>query len=417
MITALVTREQFPLLAQQAPLHYLDSAATTPQPQTVLTAQAEFASSIYGPVHRSVYDLGAAATNAYEQARHTVAQFLGAADQEIIFTKNATEAINLAAWIEAGHLQPGDEVLISAAEHHSNLLPWQRLASGRGLTLEWIEVKDGVLDLADFQQKITAKTKLVAVTAASNVLGSITPLTEIITAAHRVGARVIVDAAQSMARLPVNQALTEADYVAFSGHKMYGPTGIGVLYGRQDILATAEPLLVGGGMVAKTTRQAAIWLDGPARFEGGTPPVVEAIGLAAAINFLAQVNLVEIQAHEQRLTAYALKKIGELFGIRLIGPADSTNRIGIIAWQTIVNDTPIHSHDVATIANAFQVAIRAGHHCAEPLLAALGMTDVARASWGVYTTSTDVDQLIRALEQVYATFAQPIKKRATVPSL
>ncbi len=416
-ITSLIAREQFPLLASNHELHYLDSAATTPQPDVVLAAQAEFVRTSYGPVHRSVYDVGVAATNAYEGARHTVAQFLGARDDEIIFTKNATEALNLAAWIEAGRLEAGDEILISGAEHHSNLLPWQRVACRRGIVMKWIEVKDGALDMADYQQKVTAKTKLVAITAASNVLGSITPLAQVVAIAHQVGARVIVDAAQSVARLPNSPALCEADYIAFSGHKMYGPTGIGVLRAKQNILAHAEPLHVGGGMVAKTTRQAAMWLDGPARFEGGTPPVVEAIGLAAAISFVQEVGLATIHMHEQSLNAYAFKKMSELPGIRFVGTTDMNSRVGIMAWQTIVDDQPIHSHDVATIANTCGAAIRAGHHCAEPLLTALGLTDVARASWGVYTTSQDVDGLIQALAGVYSTFALPIKKGATVPSL
>lgn len=416
IIPSLIARDLFPLLTQQRKLHYLDSAATTQQPASVLAAQDQFIRSSYGPVHRSVYDLGATATAAYEGARDRLATFLGATTDEIIFTKSATEALNLAAWIEAPRLQPGDEILISVAEHHSNLLPWQRLASQRQAKLQWIELRAGELDLADFRAKLSSRTKIVAVTHLSNVLGVTTPLDDIVAAAHQVEARVVVDAAQSVSRLPLSVAPLDADYLAFSGHKMYGPTGIGVLYARKDVLEKAEPLHVGGGMVAEVTRHRARWLDGPARFEGGTPPVVPAIGLAAAVDFIDQVGLANIGQHEQQLTAYALKQLTTVPGIKIFGPRQVAARAGLLSWQMEVVGKIIHSHDIATIIGNAQVAIRAGHHCAQPLMEALGVTDLARASWGVYTSSDDIDALILALGQVYATFAVPAKKRATMPT-
>lgn len=410
-------RRDFPIFAAHPGLHYLDSAATTHQPQQVLTAQAEFIRCAYGPVHRSVYDLGEAATAAYEAARQTVADFIHAQASEIIFTKSTTESLNLAAWMEASRLQPGDEIVLSVAEHHSNLLPWQRLAEQRGAKLVWSELRQGAFDLDDFKQKITARTKIVAITHLSNVLGEVLPLEECIAAAHIVGARVVVDAAQSVGRVSINVHALDVDYLAFSGHKLYGPTGIGVLFAKADIIHHAPPLQLGGGMVATVTRQAATWLDGPARFEGGTPPVTQAVGLAAAIDFVNRINLANIWQHESALATYALESLQTLPTVRIFGHGSTAHRAAIIAWQLSSHGSVIHSHDVATIASGRGVAIRAGHHCAQVLMASLGVGELCRASVGVYTTKEDIDALISALEAVNAVFAQGIPKRATVPSL
>lgn len=412
----LTVRQDFPIFAAHPGLHYLDSAATTHQPQRVLTAQAEFIRSTYGPVHRSVYDLGEAATAAYEAARQTVADFIHAQASEIIFTKSATESLNLATAMEAARLEPGDEIMLSVAEHHSNLLPWQRLAARHGAKLVWSELRQGAFDLADFRRKITARTKIVAITHLSNVLGEVLPLAECIAAAHAVGARVVVDAAQSAGRMPINVQDLDADYLAFSGHKLYGPTGVGVLFAKADIIHHAPPLYLGGGMVATVTRQAATWLDGPARFEGGTPPVTQAIGLAAAIEYIHSLTLLNIWQHESALATYALESLRALPMVRIFGRGIGAHRAAIIAWQLSSHGSLIHSHDVATIASGRGVAIRAGHHCAQVLMASLGVGELCRASVGVYTTKEDIDALISALEAANAVFAQGIQKRATVPS-
>lgn len=400
--TTLNLRVDFPLLKNHPTLAYLDSAATTHQPEVVMKAQQNFIETSYANVHRAVYKLANTATEAYEAARTTVATFINAQPNEIIFTSNATQALNLAAALEKSRLRPGDEILVSIAEHHSNLLPWQRVAKQTGAILTWIELTpDGQVDFTDFTNKLSAKTKIVAVSHLSNVLGSVAPLNEIISAAHRVRAHVVVDAAQSASRLPLDVYTLDLDYLAVSGHKLYGPTGIGFLYGKQTHLEKAEPLLVGGGTVQEVTRHTATWQDSPLRFEAGTPNITGAIGLNAAINYLTQIGLGAIWEHEQTLVRYALPRLAEIDGLRLY----STGEAGLFSFNLSANQQTLHSHDVSEIANQHDVALRGGHHCAQPLMAALGVADLTRASIGVYTTTQDIDRLIEALEATKKVFS------------
>ncbi|MEX1997717.1 MAG: cysteine desulfurase [Candidatus Andersenbacteria bacterium] len=411
---ALTRRTDFPLLQHQPQLVFLDSAASTHKPRVVIDAERQFYTTAYGPVHRSLYDLGATASEQFEATRAAVAQFIGADAPEIIFTHNATEALNLVAWIEAARLKAGDEIMLSVAEHHSNLLPWQRLACQKALQLVWIEVTpDQQFDYEDFTKKLSARTKLVAVTQVSNVLGFVSPLSRIIPAAHRVGARVVVDAAQSAARLPIDVGALKADYLVATGHKMYAPTGTGFLYARQELLAQAQPMIVGGGIVQRVTRQSALWHDGPARFEAGTPHSAGIVGLEAALRYLTALGMEKVWRHEQALVQYAFTALARQPGVTLYGPPLGADRAGIFSFQVTAGGASLHSHDVVAWANEFQVALRGGHHCAQPLLATLGVPELVRASTGIYTTTEDIDALLRAIEAVQARFGKFQKNKAT----
>lgn len=409
-------RHDFPALTDAAS-HYLDSAATTHQPASVIAAQQQALTTGVGPVHRTIYPLGVATTQAYEAVRSQIADFTGAAANEVILTRNATEALNLAAWIEAPNIQAGDEIVLSVAEHHSNLLPWQRLACKRMAKLVWLDVNaDGHMDMADVRQKITERTKVVALTHVSNVLGTIMPVSAIAALAHRVGARVVLDATQSAGRLPLNREELGADYLAISAHKMYGPTGVGALIGRQEILVKAEPMIVGGGMVTHVTEAAAIWAQSPQRFEAGTPNTVGVIGWGAAINYVHSLDWETIATHDQQLTAYLLQELQKIPGVQIVGSTLLNNRVGIVSLRVQAGPTVLHSHDVAEVLASHNVAVRAGHHCAQPLLEHLGLADVVRISTGIYTTNEDIDAVISAIRAAQAALAAPIKKQATVPS-
>lgn len=398
-------RHDFPLLKNHTELVYLDNAATTHQPAAVLQAQQDFTENNYANVHRAVYDLATIATEAYEAARAACAAFINAQPEAIVFTSNATHALNLAAALEKPRVQAGNEILLSIAEHHSNLLPWQRLAKETGATVRWIELTpDGELDYEDFTNKLSSNTKVVAVSHISNVLGSITSLEEIVSAAHRVQAHVVVDAAQSASRLPLDVRALDLDYLAVSGHKVYGPTGIGFLYAKPEQLQPAEPVLIGGGVITEVTREKASWQTSPHRFEAGTPNITGAIGLHAALSYLTKLGLSTIWQHEQRLVRYALPRLTALDGLRLFGPAEPAKRAGIFSFTLATPHHQLHSHDVSEIANQYKVALRGGHHCAQPLLTTLGLTDLTRASVGVYNTFEDIDRLIIALEETKNVF-------------
>ncbi len=409
--TELNVRADFPLLKNHPELAYLDSAATTHQPYTVMATQQRFIETSYANVHRAVYALANTATEAYEAARATIAAFINAQPNEIIFTSNATHALNLAAALEKPRLQPGDEILISVAEHHSNLLPWQRLAKETGATLRWIELNpDGELDIADFTNKLSLKTKIVAISHISNVLGYVAPLAEIIQAAHGADTHVIVDAAQSANRLPLDVQRLDVDYLAVSGHKLYGPTGIGFLYGKQQHLEAAEPWALGGGTIQEVTRDTATWQHPPLRFEAGTPNITGAIGLSAAINYLTHLGLKNIWQHEQGLVQYALPRLAAIDGLRLyLAPPSagwrSGAKAGIFSFTLSVNNQPVHSHDVSEIANQYNVAVRGGHHCAQPLMTTLGVADLTRASVGIYTSREDIDRLVETLAATKKVFS------------
>jgi cysteine desulfurase / selenocysteine lyase len=357
-------------------------------------------------VHRSFYDIGTQATEAFENVRAQAAQFINASSaQSIIFTPNATGALNLAAYLEEQRLQPGDEILISVAGHHSNILPWQRLAKRTGAILKWIEITaEGRLDIEDFKQKLSDKNRLVAVEHVSNVLGYLTPLSEIITAAHDVGARVVVDTAQSAARLPLDVQALDIDYVAVSGHKLYGPTGTGWLYAKPELLQNMEPQLVGGGTITTVTRDEVIWNDVPLRFEAGTPHIAGVVGLGAALTYIEKIGMDIVWAHDQAITAYALEQLQQLPEVTMYGPTTAEQRAGVISFSIMVNEERIHSHDLTTIADQQGVAVRAGQHCSHPLLQALQLPEVTRVSTGVYTTKFDIDRLIQALQAVIRTF-------------
>jgi cysteine desulfurase/selenocysteine lyase len=398
-------RGDFPALgrvfADGRRLVYLDNAATTQKPRAVLEATRRYYEESAGNVHRAVHRLAAEATGLYEGARQKIAAFIGApSPKTIVFTHGATEGLNLVAhgWARK-FLQAGDEILITAMEHHSNFIPWQQAASARGATLRLAPVlDDGTLDHDAFRRLLTPAVKLVALTHASNVLGTINPVAELIREAHAAGARVLVDGAQSAPHLPLDVAALDADFLVFSGHKMLGPTGIGVLYAKPEMLEAMDPLLTGGEMISRVWDDHATWAEPPQKFEAGTPHIAGAIGLGAAVDYLARLGHAALRAHEQRLTAYALEKLGALPGLKIFGHAPE--RLGVISFAL----ENLHPHDIAQFCDRDGVAIRAGHLCAQPLLRRLGVPAVSRASLYLYNDTDDVDDLAEALLAARAYF-------------
>jgi len=409
-------REQFPALDQEVRsgvrLVYLDSAATSLKPWSVIQAVRGYDAEYPASVHRGLHTLSERATEAYESARARVAQFIGAADPaQVVFTRGTTESINVVAqsWGET-FLEPGDEVLLTILEHHSNLVPWQMLARRRGLVLKFADATDdGRLDMGAFERQLSGRVRLVAVTAMSNVLGSIPPLKEIVARARGCGARVLVDAAQSVVQQPMDVAVLDADFVAFSGHKLYGPTGVGVLYAKREHLEAMPPVMGGGSMVLRVDRDGAEWNDVPWKFEAGTPPIAQAIGLGAAIDFLAQFDPAAILAHQGALTSRAHQMLSQVEGIRLLGPdPQNETRGGIISF--VVDGA--HPHDLAQLLDHDGVAIRAGHHCAMPLHERLGIAASARASFALYNTMAEVDRLAESVDRARRTLRRPSGPRA-----
>lgn len=394
-------RGDFPALGRDlrpgVPLTYLDSAATALRPWPAIRAVVEYDAEYPANVHRGLHALSERATEAFEAARGKVARFIGAAEPaEVVFTPGTTAAINLVAqsWGRA-MLKPGDEVVLSELEHHSNLVPWQLLAEQAGVSLKFADLTDdGQLDLGSLERQLSPRTRLVAVTAMSNVTGAITPLGAVIDLAHRRGAVVVVDAAQGMAHLPMDVRAMGADFVAFSGHKLGGPTGIGVLYGRRDRLEAMPPAWGGGGMVGRVTRLGASWAEVPERFEAGTPPIAQAIGLGAAVDYLGRFDREAMLRHEQALAACADHVLGRMPGVRVIGP-EAEHRGGVVAFTV----EGAHPHDLAQLLDREGVAIRAGHHCAMPLHDRLGLAATARASFFLYNTADEVDRLSSAVER------------------
>jgi cysteine desulfurase / selenocysteine lyase len=385
-------RADFPALARTVrngnPLVYLDSGATSQKPVQVLDAERSFYERHNGAAHRGTHLLGEEATDVYEGARAKVAAFIGADVGEVVFTKNATEAINLVAYtMKAGS---GDEILITEMEHHANLVPWQQLCERTGATLRWLGVTpDGRLDLDRLDTLLTERTKLVAVTHQSNVTGTIPPVTEIARAAHEKGALVLADAAQSVPHQPVDVAALGVDFLAFSGHKMLGPYGIGVLFGRADLLEAMPPFLTGGSMIEMVRMEGSTFLPPPQRFEPGVPAVAEAAGLAAAVDYLSGLGMGNVAAHEESLTAYALDTLREIRGVRILGPDTTKDRGGAVAFDV----EGVHPHDVGQVLDELGVAVRTGHHCAWPLHRALGVQASTRATFYVYNTHAEVDAL------------------------
>lgn len=396
-------RRDFPLLKQTMngrPIVYLDNSATTQKPESVIRAIDEYYGQDNANPHRGAYALSIKATDIYENARERARRFIGADDaREIIFTRNTTESLNLVAYSYGlNHIGPGDEILLTIAEHHSNLVPWQQVAHAKGAVLKYIYLeKDGNLSPRDLETKITARTKLVAVTHVSNVLGLINPVREIADRAHAKGAVVVVDGAQSVPHIAVDVKALGADFFAFSGHKMLAPMGIGVLYGKSTLLDAMPPFLTGGDMIDDVSEQETTFAELPAKFEAGTQNVGGAAGLTAAIDYLEEVGFDRIHAREKELVAYALPRLRELPYIKLYG-CDTTrdNKLGIITF----NVKDVHPHDVSTILDAEGVAVRGGHHCAQPLMAYLGQNATCRASFYFYNTKDDVDRWIAALKKV-----------------
>jgi len=392
-------RKDFPILERNVhgkPLVYLDNAASAQKPKHVLDALTHFMTSEYANVHRGVHHLAATATERYEGARETVRRFLNAGTvSEIVFTRGGTEAINLVAQSYlAPRIESGDEIVLSVMEHHSNIVPWHFLRERHGAVLKWIDVSDsGVLDADDAAKAIGPKTKLVAVTHMSNVLGTVTPLKKIVAAAHAKGVPVLADGCQGAVHLPVDVRDLDVDFYAFTGHKLYGPTAIGALYARRAHLDAMRPFNGGGEMIREVSRTNVSYADPPMRFEAGTPPIVQAVGLAAAIDYVESIGRNAIAAHEDSLLHYTTSRLKELNWVRLIGEAPGKG--AIVSFDT----EGMHAHDVATILDREGVAVRAGHHCAQPLMERFGVVSTTRASFGLYNTRADVDALIGALHE------------------
>jgi len=392
-------RQLFPILDQEVnghPLVYLDSAATSQKPVSVIEALDKYYRGYNSNVHRGVHTLGTMATDAYEGAREKTRKLINAKSiEEIIFTRGTTTSLNLvASSYGRANLQEGDEIVITYMEHHSNLIPWQQVAKATGATLKYFPLQeDGTLSLDDVRATITPNTKIVSVTLVSNVLGVINPIKEIAKIAHENGAVMVVDGAQGVPHMKVDVQDLDCDFLAFSGHKMCGPTGIGVLYGKKQLLENMEPVEFGGEMIDFVGLYDSTWKELPWKFEGGTPIIAGAIGLGAAIDFLQEVGLDKILEHEHKLTAYALEKMSAVEGMTIYGPKDAKKRTGVITF----NISDVHPHDVATVLDAEGIAVRAGHHCAQPLMKWLNVSATARASFYLYNTEDDIDKLVEGL--------------------
>ncbi|WP_395691860.1 cysteine desulfurase [Nocardioides sp.] len=406
-----VIRADFPILSRTLaggqPLVYLDSANTSQKPQVVIDTMVDHLERHNANVARAMHQLGAESSEAFEAARDKVAAFIGAPSRdEVIFTKNASEALNLAAntlaWA-TGDLAvgPGDEVVITEMEHHSNIVPWQLLTERRGATLRWFGLTDdGRLDLSDIDTLITERTKVVALTWVSNMLGTINPVAEIARRAQEVGAIVVVDASQAAPQLPVDVVASGADLLAFTGHKVVGPTGIGVLWGRREVLDQLPPFLGGGEMIETVRMERSTYAPIPHKFEAGTPPIAEAVGLGAAVDYLSHIGMDAIHRHEQTITAYALEGLATVPGLTVLGPLDAADRGGAISFEI----DGVHPHDVAQVLDSRGVAVRAGHHCAKPAHARFGVQSSTRMSSYLYTTPAEIDALVDALEYTRSYF-------------
>jgi len=398
-------RSQFPLLAREQdgmPLAYLDNGATSQKPLAVIEALDRYWREQNANVHRGVYRLSEEATSAYEHARRVIAARLGAGEREVVFVRNATEALNLVAysWGRA-NVREGDRILLTEMEHHSNIVPWYQLALEKGAALDWAPLtEEGRLDLDAFASLLERRPKIVGVAHVSNVLGTINPLRTITRMAHDAGAPVVVDGAQAGPKLPLDVAALGADFYALTSHKMYGPTGIGALYGRRELLEDMPPFIGGGSMIRAVRRDEITWADLPAKFEGGTPPIGEAIGYAAAVEWLDAIGLDAAHAHEADLTGYALRRLEEVPGVRVFGPPAGEDRAGIVSFEV----DGVHSHDVSEILDRHAVCVRAGHHCAQILMDRLGVAATTRASFAVYNSRDEVDRLIEAIHDVRRVF-------------
>ena len=407
-------RKDFPaldrLVHDDRPLVYLDNAATSQKPRQVLDALEDYYARHNANVHRGIHVLAEEATALYEGARDKVAAFVNAADRaEIVFTKNSTEALNLSAnviaWAEGERgLRPGDEVVITEMEHHSNIVPWQMVTARSGATLRWFGLTDeGRLDLSNIDQVVTERTKVVSFVLVSNILGTVNPPEELIRRAHEVGALVVVDASQAAPHMPLDVQALGADLVAFTGHKMCGPTGIGVLWGRKELLDELPPFLGGGEMIDAVTMASSTYAELPHKFEAGTPPIAQAVGLGAAVDYLSALGMDAVHAHEQQITAYALEQLQQVEGLRVIGPATPDARGAAISFA--LGD--LHPHDVGQVLDELGIAVRVGHHCARPVCLRYAVPATTRASFYLYSTTAEVDALVNGLEHVKNFFGGP----------
>ena len=394
-----ILRRDFPILDQivnDEPLVYLDNAATTQKPTQILEAIAAYYEKDNANVHRGVHTLAERATAAYEAARERVRSFIHAAStKEVLFTRGTTTGLNWVARYAESVLQPGDEVLISVMEHHSNTIPWQEACKKTGARLIYAYLKDGMLDLADFRSKLTEKTRFVALAHVSNVLGVVNPIKEIAELVHQANALLVVDGAQSVPHMKIDVQDLGVDFFAFSGHKMLGPTGIGVFYGKEELLERMSPVEFGGEMIDFVYEQEATWKELPWKFEAGTPNIAGAIGLAVAIDYLDKIGMETVHQYEQELIAYVFPKLQAVEGLTIYGSEDLAQRSGVISF----NLAGLHPHDVATALDYEGVAVRAGHHCAQPLLSYLGVAATVRASFYLYNTKADCDKLVEALQK------------------
>jgi cysteine desulfurase/selenocysteine lyase len=404
-------RKDFPILSRlvhgDKPLVYLDNAATSQKPRQVLDAIVEYYEKHNANVHRGIHTLAEEATALYEGARDKVAAFVNAGSRdEVIFTKNSSEAMNLIARVlgDAGpgyRVGPGDEIVITEMEHHSNIVPWHQLADRTGATVKWFTITDeGRLDLSTLDSVITERTKVVSMVHVSNLLGTINPVETVIRRAREVGALVLLDASQSAPHLPLDVTELGADFVAFTGHKMLGPTGVGVLWGRLPLLQELPPFLGGGEMIEVVTMERSTYAQPPHKFEAGTPPIAEAVGLGAAIDYLTAVGMPAIAAHEHELTAYALDALSSVDGLRIIGPATADGRVAEISFTL----EGIHPHDVGQVLDELGIAVRVGHHCARPAVVRYGIPATTRASFYLYNTTAEADALVAGLAQVKKVF-------------
>jgi cysteine desulfurase / selenocysteine lyase len=409
-------REDFPILARTVrdgqPLAYLDSGATAQKPRQVLDAEREFYTQHNAAVHRGAHQLAEEATEAYEGARGTIANFLGAHPGEIVFTRNTTEAINLVAYAmsnaatagpeaERFRIGPDDEVLVTEMEHHGNLVPWQQLCQRTGATLRWVGLTDdGRLDLSTLDRLLTPRTKVFAFTQQSNVTGTVTPVAELAARARAVGALSVVDAAQSVPHQPVDVSALDVDFLAFSGHKMIGPSGIGVLFGRRELLEAMPPFLTGGSMIEVVRMESSTFAPPPQRFEAGVPMTAQAVGLAAAVDYLSAIGMEKVNAHEHALTAYALERMAALDGVRIIGPTVSADRGGAVSFVV----EGVHAHDVGQVLDSRGVAVRTGHHCAWPLHRHYGVPATTRATFYLYNSLSEVDRLVDGVQHAQKFF-------------
>ena len=403
-------KKDFPIFERKVrggnSLIYLDSGATSQKPNSVIEAESNFYRTVNAAVHRGAHLLAEEASEAYESAREKIAAFIGAISNEVIFTKSATESLNIIAYSFGNpdsriNIKSGDQIVVTEMEHHANLIPWQQLAKRTGAELRWLSVTaDGRIDLTNLDQVITKKTKIVAITHQSNVLGSILPVETIVKASHAVGALVVLDACQSAPHFALDVKKLDIDFLAFSGHKTLGPTGIGVLWGKFDLLEKLEPSLFGGSMVDSVTMESATWAVTPRKFEAGVPNMAQAVGLSAAIDYLNQIGMHNIAQHEQDLTSYLLKGITSISGVKVIGPVDMKDRGGVVSFTV----DGVHPHDVGQVLDQYGIAVRTGHHCAWPLMRKLNLVGTTRASLYLYNSKSDVDSLLESIEKVKSYF-------------